>query len=158
MSASRKSLFLVATVFILGMVVGGVLQALAGETPFLRTHVHRSDVPVHVLGGGDGHAQVMLHRVLGLSSAAMSYISGKAKFRVKPQVHTDSDELLYILKGGGALSLGERKLTLQPEMAVWIPKGVEHSFVAGPEGVEALQVYSPGGAEQRFLKAPVLKD
>ncbi len=144
------------------VILGGVgfigLRVQAGESPFLRTHAHRSDVPIHVLGDGTGQAQVMLHRGLGLSSSALSFISGNSKFRVKAHTHEDSDELLYILKGGGTLRLDGRNLALSPKMAVWIPKGVEHSFTAGEGGVEAVQVYSPGGPEQRFLKAPVLKD
>jgi quercetin dioxygenase-like cupin family protein len=134
------------------------LNAQAGNSPFLRTHVHRGDVPAHLLAGGTGRAQVLLHRGLGLASSAVSYISGTSDFRVKAHTHEDSDELLYILKGGGTLHLGGRKLELSPESAAWIPKGVEHSFVAGDQGIEAVQVYSPGGPEQRFLKAPVEKD
>jgi quercetin dioxygenase-like cupin family protein len=144
------------------LVLGGIslvgIRAQAGNSPFLRTHVGRADVPVHLLGGGSGQAQVMLQRELGLSSASLSYISGTRNFRVRPHIHAESDELLYVLKGGGRLQLGDRTLDLLPEMAVWIPKGVVHSFVAGPRGIEAVQVYSPGGPEQRFLKAPVLKD
>ena len=134
------------------------IQAQAGNSPFLRTHVHRGDVPTHLLAGGTGRAQVMLHRGLGLASAAVSYVSGTSDFRVPAHTHEESDELLYVLKGGGLLKLGGRSIELSSESAAWIPKGVEHSFVAGPQGIEAVQIYSPGGPEQRFLKAPLVKE
>jgi mannose-6-phosphate isomerase-like protein (cupin superfamily) len=67
--------------------------------------------------------------------------------------HADSEELVYILSGQGTMPLGNRTLDVARGVAVRIPPGVEHSFrVAADEPMEVVQVYSPGGPEQRFRR------
>ncbi len=49
------------------------------------------------------------------------------------------------------MTLGDAAITVEKGMALRIPAGVAHSFtVGGEEPMEIVQVYSPGGPEQRF--------
>ena len=49
------------------------------------------------------------------------------------------------------MALGDATLTVEKGMAMRIPAGVPHAFtVGGEEPMEIVQVYSPGGPEQRF--------
>lgn len=65
--------------------------------------------------------------------------------------HPESEELVYVLSGSGTMTLGDATLAVEKGMAVRIPAGVPHSFtVGGEEPMEIVQVYSPGGPEQRF--------
>jgi quercetin dioxygenase-like cupin family protein len=128
----------------------------ANGNPFLRTTARIVDVPVHVIGADEARVQVLLHRGLGLSSSAMSRIVGKPGWEILPHRHERSDELLFVLEGGGTLTLEGREIRVSEQTAVWIPRGQEHSWRTGTAGVRALQIYAPGGPEQRFLKAPLL--
>ena len=65
--------------------------------------------------------------------------------------HPESEELVYVLSGSGTMTLGDATVTVEKGMALRIPAGVMHSFIVGPEEpMEIVQVYSPGGPEQRF--------
>jgi mannose-6-phosphate isomerase-like protein (cupin superfamily) len=66
----------------------------------------------------------------------------------------DSEEYLYILSGGGVMTIDGQQHVLEPDMVVFVPGRTPHSFVNGPEITEAVQVFaSPEGA-QRFLSWP----
>lgn len=83
-----------------------------------------------------------------------SYL-GRAVFRPGARSpvhqHPDSEELVYVLSGSGTMTLGDATFTVEVGMALRIPAGVAHSFtVGGEEPMEIVQVYSPGGPEQRF--------
>jgi len=98
--------------------------------------------------------QVMLDRSKGLSSTALSYFSAADGWTVPEHRHPDADEILYILEGDGELTLDGKKIQVSAGSAVFIPRNAPHSFISGAQGLKALQVYAPGGPEQRFLKAP----
>ena len=116
--------------------------------------VERQNVPTHLLAKGMAEAQVLLDKSNGLNSAALSMVSGKSGWAVPEHRHPEADEILYVLEGGGKLTLNGQQIKIQADTAVFIPKNAPHSFIAGDQGIRALQVYAPGGPEQRFLKAP----
>ncbi len=129
-------------------------QSVRAHSPFFDTRIHQADVIPHVLGKGSAFVQVLLHRDNGLASAALSRIRAKAGWEIPSHRHADADEILYVLDGGGSLTVSGRTRPVSEDMAIWIPRGEEHSFVIGKEGFLAIQIYAPGGPEQRFLKAP----
>lgn len=64
---------------------------------------------------------------------------------VGPQItHDDTEQLLYVIRGGGAAIVGEERLPLEPETMLWIEPGDEYHFEAGPDGLEILQANAPG--------------
>lgn len=91
-------------------------------------------------GAGDGAAYV---GTIGLDDGVA----------VPRHVHADSTELLYLRTGTGVMTVGSLDYPVSEGMAVQIPAGIEHSFIA-TSAVEAIQFYSPSGPEQRFKAAP----
>jgi putative monooxygenase len=58
---------------------------------------------------------------------------------------------VYMLAGSGQLKLGARMVPLKQGDAIYIPKGLTHSFRnTGDSRVEVIQIYSPAGPEERF--------
>jgi quercetin dioxygenase-like cupin family protein len=100
-----------------------------------------------------GQVQLLLDpvatRVPAVSAALLTFAAGTA---VPRHQHTAETELLYILEGAGTLTLGELSLPVTPTSVLSIPRGVPHAFVASAP-LRAIQLYTPGGPEQRF-KAP----
>jgi quercetin dioxygenase-like cupin family protein len=70
--------------------------------------------------------------------------------------HAGSEEILFVLSGGGELTIGSEKMPFGPDEAIYIPEGQPHAarFV-GPDKTLMLQLYAPAGPEQRFkIAAP----
>ena len=64
--------------------------------------------------------------------------------------HRAASELLYVIKGRGRMSVRGLAHVVRPQDTLFIAKGRNHSLkVERP--VVALQLYVPGGPEQRFL-------
>ena len=63
-----------------------------------------------------------------------------------------STELLYLLAGGGTMTVAGVDLAVTPTSAVQVPRNTPHAFTA-TSSVRAVQIYVPGGPEQRF-KSP----
>ena len=58
--------------------------------------------------------------------------------------HGDSDQLLYVIRGGGTAEVDTQALALSEESVLWLEPGERYCFVAGDEGLEILQGYAPG--------------
>ncbi len=68
--------------------------------------------------------------------------------------HAGSEEILFVLSGGGELTIGSEKMPFGPDEAIYIPEGQPHSVkFAGPDKTVMLQIYAPAGPEQRFKVA-----
>lgn len=60
-------------------------------------------------------------------------------------VHGDTDQLLYVIRGNGTVTVGDDQLELKPETMVWMEPGDRYTFQAGDQGLTILQGYAPGG-------------
>ena len=58
------------------------------------------------------------------------------------QGHTD--QLLYVIRGGGQALVNGEAMPLTIENVLWVEPGDRYQFVAGEEGLEILQGYAPG--------------
>ena len=68
--------------------------------------------------------------------------------------HPGSAEILYVLSGGGDVTIGSEKITFGAEEALHIPDGQPHAAkFTGPEKTVMLQVFAPAGPEERY-RAP----
>jgi quercetin dioxygenase-like cupin family protein len=120
--------------------------ALAGEGQVVRAGSGQ------MLRSPDGLATIEL--LLEPPGAGAAYL-GRAVFlpgaRAPEHRHPESEELIYVLSGQGTMTMRDTTLAVEKGMAVRIPAGVPHSFtVEGEEPMEVVQVYNPGGPEQRF--------
>jgi quercetin dioxygenase-like cupin family protein len=63
---------------------------------------------------------------------------------VQPHVEADLDVLLYVVDGGGHLSVdgGGRQTTLAPGALVWLPRGTCRALYAGAAGLTYLTVHT----------------
>jgi len=58
-------------------------------------------------------------------------------------VHPDEDEWFYVLEGEFTFYVGDECLTLPAGGFAFGPKGVPHTFIAGPDGGKALVGFQP---------------
>ena len=121
-----------------------------------RPRVRQSQkVDALTIGGGKGRVKILWdEKLAGDGAAYIGYFEADAGMSVPKHQHDSSSEYLYILDGEGELYVGDEATTVQAGDAIQIPRGVEHSFVAGAETVKAIQFYTPSGPEQRFKPKP----
>jgi quercetin dioxygenase-like cupin family protein len=99
--------------------------------------------------GGKGEVRLLLDG--SDAPLALDALSAEAGARVPPHKHDASDEILYITGGRGTTTVGGQAVAVQAGDSLRIPAGVEHSLDVD-EKLTAVQVYAPGGPEQRFKK------
>jgi quercetin dioxygenase-like cupin family protein len=87
------------------------------------------------------------------TTLAASVLALPAGAKVAEHVHADETELLYVLAGGGTLTVAGVELPVTPSSVVQIPKQTKHAFTA-TSAVRAVQIYTPAGPEQRFKAHP----
>lgn len=109
------------------------------------------DVRVHPAGGAE---VVRLRRG---ADGALSKVRFDAGFVVAPHRHEVERETIYVLSGGGTMTLdgddGGAAATPHEIRAgdfVDVAPGRRHAFVAGPAGCEVLQLYLPGGPDAKY--------
>ena len=88
------------------------------------------------------HDKTLAASVLGLPAGA----------NVAEHVHANETEMLYMLEGGGTMTVAGTQLAVTPSSVVQVPKNTKHAFAAS-DAVRAVQIYTPAGPEQRFKKA-----
>lgn len=99
------------------------------------------------LPGGKGSVKLYLDGAE--APLALDKLSAPTGATVPPHRHSSSEELLFVLAGRGDTTIAGERFTIGPGDALRIPAGAEHSLVVS-EAMEAVQVYAPGGPEQRF--------
>jgi mannose-6-phosphate isomerase-like protein (cupin superfamily) len=57
-----------------------------------------------------------------------------------------ADELLYVITGSGQAIVGDEIFDLDDESVLWVEEGESYQFIAGDDGLEILQGYAPGDA------------
>lgn len=68
---------------------------------------------------------------------------------VPEHVHAKETEALYVLEGGGTMTIAGVAVPVDANAVIQIPPGVPHAFTA-TAATRALQLYTPPGPEQRF--------
>jgi mannose-6-phosphate isomerase-like protein (cupin superfamily) len=104
-------------------------------------------------GGGAFHARI----AFGGEGAAAKPESLEALLMARgasiPEHDHPSWEHIAVLAGSGRFKLGGSDYPVKPGSIFHIPVGVRHAFVADSSAeVVAIQLYSPSGPEQRFVK------
>ena len=91
-------------------------------------------------------------RVSVMPGFALDLLSAERGVEIKTHRHERSEEILYIVQGRGVTIIEGVAEPFGPEDFIYLPAGVEHS-VRIDEPLEAVQIYAPGGPEQRFKPA-----
>ena len=117
--------------------------------------VVREDEGIHIL---TGRRKVPItikiskskHGVDGISFCVEDQSPGR-KMRVHK--HLNNDELIFIHKGEGTLTLGEESLEVKPGDVVFVPRGEWHGLDnTGKENLLMVFQYSPAGFEEYFIE------
>lgn len=117
--------------------------------------VNENDVTQRVLAKTNLKVRALLHKGNTRNgAAALSKLVITGGLDIPMHKHT-SAEILYFAGGTGVLRWPGGKRTVKSGTLVYIPAGAPHGFKqTGREETLAMQVYVPGGPEQRFLGGP----
>jgi quercetin dioxygenase-like cupin family protein len=113
--------------------------------------VARDAASTFAVAGGRGKAHVLLdEKVTGSSALALSVVEFPPGLELPRHDHPGSSELLYVLSGGGKVTVGSEALPFGAETAVALPAGQPHAARIGGAATMAIQIYAPAGPEQRY--------
>ena len=118
--------------------------------PLIRSVAKAKSLPLPREGG---EVRIVLDEGAG-ASVSVAAMTIRAEAAVPPHRHETSSEYLYIIEGGGVLTVQGVATEVGAGAAIQIPKNAEHSFQGGAATTKAVQFYVPAGPEQRFKKAP----
>jgi quercetin dioxygenase-like cupin family protein len=113
--------------------------------------------------GGKGNVRILFdEKNTGTPALSVDFIEFAPGAEVARHEHAGTTELLYILDGGGTLTVGNESHRFGAAEVLHIPAGQPHSarFTSNEKTV-AIQIYAPAGPEQRFRGAaadPVVQD
>jgi quercetin dioxygenase-like cupin family protein len=108
--------------------------------------VHAADAKSYPVPGG-GTVKLLLDGTG--AHLAVDLLEADANQNIPAHKHANNDEELYFVAGQSKVTIGKETLATAAGDALRIPAGQTHS-VAVTEKLSALQVYAPGGPEQRF--------
>jgi mannose-6-phosphate isomerase-like protein (cupin superfamily) len=132
---------------------GAAVVATTGVTPCnvpLRL-VLASTAPELTFMGGAMHAHLDLDDRAIAPTAYVGRLAGNAA--VPEHAHDKSWEILCAVEAAGTFTLGGQPQRLGPRTCVSVPPGTKHSWQPDPGStLNAVQIYSPPGPEQRFKK------
>jgi mannose-6-phosphate isomerase-like protein (cupin superfamily) len=111
--------------------------------------VRFSTLPPLSWGDGRFHARIGFEAGRNVhASVGVLITAGDAK--IAEHVHEGSWEHLVVLEGQGTMTLAGERVPVKAGEALFMPQGAPHAFEASGGRLLALQIYAPGGPEQRF--------
>ena len=111
--------------------------------------VHAADVKSYKIAGGKATARLVLDGTG--AKLAVDEIEAEPGATIASHKHQAQDEELYVLSGRATTTIGKQTFETAAGDALRIPSNVTHSMKV-TEPLKAIQVYAPGGPEQRFKK------
>lgn len=107
------------------------------------------------IAGGRGSVRMLFDPAISKDRGAyLGRFTAKNGLTVPEHVHGKEAELLYVQTGFGEMTVNGKVQPVVPGDVVYIPAGSPHAFRAtSKDPVEAVQLYTPSGPEQRFKKA-----
>jgi mannose-6-phosphate isomerase-like protein (cupin superfamily) len=110
-----------------------------------------SDAKNHAWGGGAFHARIAFGGELQLP-ASLETLLASENAAIAEHDHP-TWEHIAILEGKGTLTIAGAPHPVKPGALFHIPSGVKHAYApAGSSRLLAVQIYTPSGPEQRFIK------
>jgi quercetin dioxygenase-like cupin family protein len=112
-------------------------------------------IEARALPGGKSRVRLVFGpEQVGRTNCSFGVLEADPGAEVPRHEHAGSEEILFVLAGGGELTVGAEKTTFEPDEAIYIPEGQPHAArFTGPDKTLLLQLYAPAGPEQR-VKAP----
>lgn len=106
--------------------------------------------PDRVTGDGTARVTIKISKINNdtISFLSESFIPGDG---IKIHKHSNEAELIFIHKGTGIFTLGEKEYQVQPGTVALVPKGVWHGLRnTGTEDIDMRFAYMPAGFEGYF--------
>ena len=105
--------------------------------------------------GGKGKIKPLLEpATTGNKALYLGILEAEPGAEVPRNTHPGSAEILYVVSGAGDVTIGSEKIPFEAEEAIHIPDGQPHAAkFAGPERTIMVQVFAPGGPEERYRAA-----
>ena len=151
----KRSLPLLLVVFGLGLWVGRGLPA-AAEAPPPPAVVPLADAPQLVAPSGKATVRRLAGEPEGAEHAFVAILEIEAGAGV-PTHRDPTEEFVYVLEGGGTITIDGKTFEIGPETGIFMPAEAEVSFAARDDGpTRVLQVFAPRGPEAKYAtwKAP----
>jgi quercetin dioxygenase-like cupin family protein len=105
--------------------------------------INEKDVQKNKLMGRD-YKLMFNQSVLGVKNLCGVVSFFPAKMHAPGHIHKDAEEVIYVLKGNGYLTIGNKKENISPGTVGYIPKGKPHSINnTGNETIKLYCVFSP---------------
>lgn len=109
--------------------------------------------PVDVLGG-KGKARVLLdQKTTGSPALALTVLELQPGAELPRQTDASAASLLYVVAGGGEVTVGSEKTAIEAESTVHIPAGQPAGAKATVGPTVIVQIHGPAGPEQRYRSA-----
>ena len=101
--------------------------------------------------GGKARMRKLLDQAaIETDTVYVGLLDGEAGGEIPRHTHEGSEEILYVLSGGGELTVGSEKIRFGAEQAIHLPADQPHAIkFHGDERTVLLQIYAPAGPEQR---------
>lgn len=99
--------------------------------------------------------KLITSKTAGSKNADLGILRLQPKKKTVPNIHPESEELFYILKGKGTLTVGQETKEIKAGQGVYIPSNVTHTFENTDEEImEFLLIHSPPEPEEEIKGSP----
>ncbi|MBW2455275.1 MAG: cupin domain-containing protein [Deltaproteobacteria bacterium] len=96
-----------------------------------------------------GHGKAWITKLATTAEAFVGIIKMAPKAAI-PEHQDTAGEYVYILSGGGELTMDGKTFTIGPQSFIFMPAGVTVSFQNGNAELVALQVFAPPGPAAKY--------
>jgi mannose-6-phosphate isomerase-like protein (cupin superfamily) len=111
--------------------------------------VHAADAKDYKIAGGKGSAKLLLDGTG--AKLAVDLIEADAGAAIPSHKHAREEEDLFFVSGRSTTTVGKASFETAPGDAMRIAPNAAHAMKV-TEPLKAIQIYAPGGPEQRFKK------
>jgi quercetin dioxygenase-like cupin family protein len=109
---------------------------------------------VFQIRGGTAILRIKIAKTQGAQSMSFLSESFRPGDRIPVHKHLNEDELIFLHKGTGLFTLGDKEFEVKPGAVALVPKGIWHGLQnTGSENIEMRFSYTPSGFEGFFREA-----
>ncbi|HXJ18965.1 MAG TPA: cupin domain-containing protein [Polyangia bacterium] len=131
-----------------------VLHGAAPNPPGAKFVVTSPGTPLSFLGGKAKATPVLGPADSGDGRFYLGRLEAAPGAVVPRHAHAGSEEIIFVLSGGGELIVGSEKIPFSAEEALFLPVGQPHAVkFTGDDKTEMVQIYAPAGPEDRYKDA-----
>jgi quercetin dioxygenase-like cupin family protein len=131
---------------------GGPASGMAAPVGFVVANAAKVD-PIPLAGGKARVRKLLGPENTGREVAYLGLLEADPGAEIPRHMHPTSAELMYVVSGGGMLTVGAEPIPFGPDTAIHIPENQPHlANFTGPDKTIMIQLYAPAGPEQRFIE------